>query len=399
MLLPDDHFNVEDLICNESFQQYCLGSTLKHQLLWKDWAAKFPHRAKEIAEAQSIVNMLNIRQGSRVAQLKMLKDGLDQSAAFKSAISSEDVSTAQNLTGATLKQNLADSILAQNRTGSTPKQKYESAASSLINKYAFNYRYLAGIAAVLVAVASLYLYVHPFSEDKTPVKRSDTYFSSGKALRKTVILKDGSVITLAKHSSIRLDEDFNTAKRELTLIGEAFFDVKHDVSHPFIVHTTFNDIRVLGTTFNIKAYPNSPAMETSLIRGSVSVGSKKYPGYFVVLKPNQKLITNNTDKKIPIALAAQDYQLSALKHPANTAPEEVQWVRKRLDLDNLPLFVIAQKLQDWYGIEVIVKGDDVKNYRYSGVFENETILKTLEALQLSYPFQFEIQGDQITIKK
>lgn len=371
MPLPDDHFDVEDLICNESFQQYCLGSTLEHQLLWKEWINRFPDRKKDIEEAKELVNILNVKQGSRIRQINMLRSGLEQSAKMKAIFYGKK-----------------EEIPAETPIYYDTPAKKSGTVSAM--------RYLSGIAALLLAVIATYLYIRPFSNAKTPVIAPVTYFSSGKALRKTVILKDGSVITLAPESSIRLQEGFDSLKRELTLSGEAFFDVRHDAAHPFIVHTAFNDIKVLGTTFNVKAYPDSGSMEAALIRGKVRIDSKQYPGYFVVLQPNQKLMVKQPAKNRP---AVADYQVAALKLGDHVVPEEIQWVRKRLDLDNLPLSVIAKKLQEWYGIEIVISGEEVKNYRYSGVFENETILKILEALQLSYPFQFEIEGNKITIKK
>ncbi|SHF78240.1 FecR family protein [Pedobacter caeni] len=360
--MPAADFNVEELICNESFQEYCLGTSLENQMHWREWMARYPHRQNDIAEAEKIVMILNVKQGSRIEQLKALRSGLTQSETFRSAIFRKE---------------------------------------ELKPKHSRSYLFLSSVAAaMLIGIAFLYFYKPSFLGVNKDDEVKSTFFHSGKALRKTIILKDGSVITLARESSIRLPEDFNSSKRELWLNGAAFFDVKHDTAHPFIVHTTFNDIKVLGTTFNVKAYADSALIETALIQGMVRINSKKYPGYFVVLKPNQKLVSLNAPVKNTKEKPGLEYQVSELKNsPEDVAPPEVQWVRKRLDIDNLPLSVIAQRLQDWYGIEILIREDEVRNYRYSGVFENETILKTLEALQLSYPFRFEIKGDKIYIHK
>ncbi|WP_342329354.1 FecR domain-containing protein [Pedobacter sp. FW305-3-2-15-E-R2A2] len=369
--MPGNDFDVEELICNESFQEYCLGTSLEHQILWKEWMAKFPDRKEDIAEAERIVAILNVKQGSRIEQLKALRSGLTQQEAFQSAISFKS---------------------------EIPFKEEPLERSLKARRPRWYFYFGSSAAAILIAITFLYFYRPAFFEAKK--EPALTWFSSGKALRKTVILQDGSVVTLGKESSIRLGEGFNAAKREIWLDGAAFFDIKHDAAHPFVVHTTFNDIKVLGTTFNVKAYADSSMMETTLIQGSVQVASKKYPGYFVVLKPNQKLLSLHSPAKASLSKPDAEYRISELKqNAAAPVPEEIAWVRKRLDIDNLPLAVIAQRLQDWYGIEIIITGEEVKNYRYSGVFENETILKTLEALQLSYPFHFEVRGDQIYIKK
>ncbi|MGY0037213.1 FecR domain-containing protein [Pedobacter sp. NJ-S-72] len=68
-------------------------------------------------------------------------------------------------------------------------------------------------------------------------------------------------------------------------------------------------------------------------------------------------------------------------------------------IDNEPLAAIAEKLQKWYGIEIYIANKEVKDYRYSGTFENESVIKTLEALQIAYPFEFKAEQNKITISK
>ena len=80
------------------------------------------------------------------------------------------------------------------------------------------------------------------------------------------MLNAGSTLTMAK--------DFNEQSREVTLEGEAFFDVSHNPGKPFIIHTTSMNVRVLGTVFNVKAYPADKLAETSLLKGSVEITLK-----------------------------------------------------------------------------------------------------------------------------
>ena len=355
-----DDFYIEELICCESFQQYCLGANLSEHMLWDEWIEKIPHRKADFEEAKKIVNILNVKQGSRLSQIKELKEGIKYRDALAEKV---QFSTTANL---------------------NDKRSY--------------LKYTIGVAATIVAALFLYFYLNPYSKDKNA---NDIFklYSSGKAIRRTVILSDGTVITLAKESTIKVDDAFDIGKRELWLTGEAFFDVKHDAAHPFIVHTSFSDVKVLGTTFNIKAYPNSKITETSLIHGSVRIDSKSNPGYFVILKPNQKVVSSNQSETTETSVS-KEYKVSALQTDSSSKqPEETKWIRNRLDIDNLPLSTIAQKLQAWYGIEVLIADEEIKGYRYSGTFENETIVKTLEALQLSYSFKFEIENNKIIIKK
>ncbi|MCD0488235.1 FecR family protein [Pedobacter sp. MC2016-14] len=373
MQLPKDNFSIEELICNESFQQYCFGTSLENQILWNEWIAKHPERALDIQQAKQIFDLLSARQGNRIRQLKDLRTGIKQREAF-----------------ATL-------IVEEPAQGDVKKRSL--------------YTYISTIAAAAVIILLSFYFLQSDSTSGIHVLfssiNSHVIYSRDTA-RKTIVLSDGTLITLAKESTLKLPKDFSTKNREIWLSGEAFFDVKHDKSHPFVVHTSYNDIKVLGTTFNVKAYESSKSMETSLIQGSVRVESKKYPGYSITLKPNQKLVTNNYPSKTEDFSSIFKLSVLAKAIPAenathvkgsSTIPSELKWVRNRLDIENEPLWSIAEKLQNWYGINIVIKDDAVKNYRYSGVFENETILKTLEALQLSYPFKFKVEEARITISK
>lgn len=366
MQMPKENFHVEELICDDSFQQYCLGTCLENQLLWQDWIRQYPHKNADFEEAKRLVEILSVKQGSRLAQVKALRSGLKQRAFLTEALR--------------LKTN-------------------DVAPSNLKNKFPSFYLYTTGIAAMLMVALFLYFFKQGPVVSSLPVHHSGQNFYSGKAVRKTIILVDGTVITLASKSAIHLKKDFNGSKREMWLSGEAFFDVKHDAAHPFIIHTSYNDIKVLGTTFNVKAYANSSDIETTLLRGSVRIDSKKYPGQYIILKPNQKAVTNHSflnDKGTAIKL----YNVSPLKITSGTkTPVDIVWVQNRLEIENEPLSAIVAKLQKWYGIEITIEDESVKNYHYSGIFVNETIMKTLEALQLSYPFQFKVEKNKITINK
>ena len=368
MRMPNDDFSVEELVCNDNFQQYCLGSDLKIQILWDEWIRDRPGRALDFEEAKKIVGLLTARQGSKTVQLEDLRKGIKQREIFDELITT--------------------------RAGATP--------IVLPKKTDRIYRYLAGLAAAgIIAVSSVLLF-----QGKQPAENlfsknvSGKSISSGSAIRKTVMLPDGTLITIGKESTIRLNQNFSTGNRELWLSGEAFFDVKHDPQHPFVVHTISSDIRVLGTVFNVKAYPGDTTMETTLIRGSVRVDAKKHTNYSITLKPDEKLISYKpTGAKQDINHSF--YSILPVKNRSTGTgkPDEIKWVRNRLDIEDEPLSVIARKLQQWYGITIVVTDDEVKNYRYSGVFESENVLKTLEALQLSYPFQFTVTEDKITINK
>jgi transmembrane sensor len=357
------HYTTEDFICDESFQRYCLGVEAD-VVAWQDVLNRHPEKKQVVEEAINIVTALQARQGSRQEQLQQLKESFSRYAQLKHRLHVKD-----------------------------PKKFFPK-------------RYVAGIAAsVLVAVVAYFLIYRssPSPHSTGVVAASPLIFQSDSALRKTFVLADGSVVTLRKNSVLEVSKSFNQNNREVSLTGEAFFDVKKDAGHPFIVHTQEVDIKVVGTVFNVKAYPGNSETETALFRGRVEVSVKgQHAGTPVVLTPNQKLVINSA----PLGVAQKDSAVArrpvVMPLSADTKDhkaKEIAWVRNRLAIENEPLEVIATKLQQWYGIEVVFEDESVKQYRYSGTFESETVVNALEALQLSYPFSFEVQKDRIIIKK
>ncbi|RAJ35642.1 FecR family protein [Pedobacter cryoconitis] len=377
MKFPDHDFLVEELVCNDSFQQYCLGISLENHVLWEEWINSMPKRAFDIAQAKKMVNILTIKQGSRLEQVKALKSGFKQQEAL-----------------AQLLHTVSDESIPGKQVDFNEKSGLKSSSGF--------YKYISFAAAAVIILVSLYFIQQSYSVSeniKVEHPFAASVFSSGQVPRKTVTLIDGTVITLHQNSEIKLAKNFNPAQRELWLTGEAFFEVKHDAKHPFIVHTPFNDIKVLGTSFNVKAYPHSGLVETSLIHGSVQVESKKYPGYRVLLKPDEKLSFYSAPASKDESLK-NIFIVSSLNRNTEThQSEEIQWIHHPMLIDNEPLAAIAEKLQNWYGIEIYIADPEVKTYRYSGTFENESIIKTLEALQTAYPFEFKAEQNRIILSK
>jgi ferric-dicitrate binding protein FerR (iron transport regulator) len=127
-------------------------------------------------------------------------------------------------------------------------------------------------AAVALAVAAAAWWLLP---GKHPI--APQIIASAPGERKTVTLADGSSVILNANSQLILSPSFNKKNRDLTLRGEAFFDVHQDAGHPFIIHTRQMDVKVLGTSFNVMAYENDRKTETSLISGALEVTVKMAP--------------------------------------------------------------------------------------------------------------------------
>ena len=360
-------YNTEDFICNESFQRYCMGEDEADVSFWENWIGAHPEKEEIIAEAKRIVTILSGEQGNKAEQLLLLKDGINRFALLKHSISELPAS----------------------------KNKTSRLTALYMLKYA------AAIAAVVVSVfvfrKAFFIAQPTYLTEQRP---APAIIESGSEPRKTVVLSDGSVVVLRENSFITLDNNFNKSNRELSLSGEAFFDVKHDTQSPFIVHTEHADIKVLGTVFNVSAYKEKGKTEAALLKGRIEVSIKDQTNQHFVLLPNQKLVINNSINKKEDQAEVQHLKVVPLTiQSGDRRATEIDWVQNRLEIENEPLEIIAEKLQHWYGIKIIFSDEEVKSYRYSGIFESETIIKALEALQLSYPFHFDVEKDKVIISK
>src|SRR5437773_11061947 len=158
------------------------------------------------------------------------------------------------------------------------------------------------VAAVLTGIIlSSYFFI--FQRKNTQSKAvAINEIEAKKGARSYMLLPDGTKVWLNSDSKLEYKDNFNDSIREVTLSGEAYFDVVKDAAHPFIVHTSDIDIRVLGTAFNVKSYPKESSIETTLIHGLIEVTNKKLPGSpKVILNPHEKLVFRKQEnRQLPV---------------------------------------------------------------------------------------------------
>lgn len=221
--------------------------------------------------------------------------------------------------------------------------------------------------------------------------------------RSKLELPDGTQVWLNGNSKLTYSNgDFGRTDREVVLTGEAFFDVVKNEKVPFIIHTGPVNITVKGTAFNVKAYPKERTIETSLVRGLVEITTEQDPDRKILLKPNEKIIipVNRAHSVrgvvLPDSAGAALYSITKLRTSARE-PEEIAWVNSQLVFDDEPLQSIALKMENWYHIRVHFTSESVRQRHFSGVIEDESVTETLSAMQLSYPFTYELKGNDLWI--
>jgi len=233
--------------------------------------------------------------------------------------------------------------------------------------------------------------------------------SAGAGSRTQLVLPDGTKVWLNAGSRINYDKNFGTSLREVTLTGEAFFDVVRNAGKPFVIHTERIDIRVLGTRFNVKSYPADKTTEATLINGSIEVSVKDRPSEKIILKPNEKLVVANDDstlhRKDPgLQKNNTNESLVTIRKPtyeqATGAIIETSWVENKLVFQDEEFGTLARQMERWYGIGMRFDNPALEQLRFTGNFQKETIRQALDALKLTDPlkaFNYTIHENQVTI--
>lgn len=200
-----------------------------------------------------------------------------------------------------------------------------------------------------------------------------------------VILPDSSVVWLNSGSQLSYANDFVIKNRKVNLEGEAFFDVKHNSDNVFEVEAGNIIVNVLGTEFNLSAYPNDNTIETTLIEGKVILRPKNSKD-FVEMEPNQSL--SYSKLKGTMQTRVVDTELYS-------AWKDGKFVFRNESLEN-----ICKILERWYNVEIEIKNDKVKEYRYTGkIRKSPSIGYVLKMLSLTTKMKYTIQENDIEVDR
>jgi transmembrane sensor len=239
-------------------------------------------------------------------------------------------------------------------------------------------KYAAAVAAV--AVASMFIWKLNFLSDDT---RAITKIEAPKGARSSVTLPDSSHVWLNAESSITFDQEFGKENRNVSLEGEAFFDVtKDDV--PFKVHTKAYDIAVLGTAFNVKVYSDDDMSTTTLVHGSLKVTriNGKGDSEELLLRPNEKIILRgDSTSRISNAITLEKNI---------DAAAEAEWKDGWLTVRGESLEELSKKIERLYNVRIEFQNENMKSYRYSGRIQQFSLEQVMNALALTSPVRFEI---------
>jgi len=259
-----------------------------------------------------------------------------------------------------------------------------------------------GIAASLVLVFLITNYTGKRNGGNNTANVISTRYGSKSKIQ----LPDGTQVWLNADSKLTYSKDFGNQVREVSLAGEAFFDVQKDVDHPFVIHTNNLDIKVLGTAFNVRSYQNEKTSEATLIRGAIEVTLNNSPERKILMKPSDRIVVQNK-AAVNTAPATTKEDVAGtiywvgkvdVKEKDNVSLETV-WKKNSLAFKNETLEDVAGRIGHWFNVKVSIEDEELKKMTYSCDFKDESLKEVMEALHLTGRFQYQIVKDSVFITK
>ena len=197
-----------------------------------------------------------------------------------------------------------------------------------------------------------------------------------------VTLLDGSVVWLNEKSKITYPSDFNSRERRIELTGEAFFEVTKNADRPFIVQAHKSQVKVLGTSFNIRAYEDEPQEEVYVVTGKVSLSDANKVAKTIVLNPGEQGILNKND--------------NILSRRSATNPNLIAWKSRQLVFRKTNLSEVAETLEKYFQITITVKNPDLQKCRFTSSFQDPTLEEVIEALSIALNLNIVHQNNNYT---
>jgi ferric-dicitrate binding protein FerR (iron transport regulator) len=222
----------------------------------------------------------------------------------------------------------------------------------------------AAAVIFIICIASLFFLFNTPSKKQTVENKNLAMLNPIE--NRVIFLPDGSTVILSPGSKLNYPSSFDgMQKREVFLDGQAFFDIKHNATRPFIVHTGKIETIVLGTAFNIKALPGEKEITVTVKRGKVKViDENKELG---IITPNQQITYNKEKVSSDIKVVDSDSYLN--------------WKEQDLLFDNLTIAEAAKLLEEKYKVEIVISDSSISSQRFTATFtKNDTFEQALKSI-------------------
>src|SRR5690625_1188690 len=238
----------------------------------------------------------------------------------------------------------------------------------------------AAAAVILLLVTSMFYVWHqvPMQEDEAPAQPIS--YTAGDNQQRALTLSDGTKIRLNSNAQIWIPEDFNRSTREVTLEGEAFFEVSDDDEKPFVVHTDRATIKDLGTAFNVRAVPDNQNVQVAVTDGKVSVWSDR-----------------QTEEKATELIEGQfghlNFERKTLQVDQFNVDNYLSWMSGRLKYEGARLDQVSRQLSRMFDVSFAYSTHSLKGLTVEANFERKSLEKVLHVIAMTLHIDYRINED------
>jgi transmembrane sensor len=235
---------------------------------------------------------------------------------------------------------------------------------------------ISKVAAVLFIPLLIYVCIDRVINYPIAAETAYLEIHSPFGTRTQFSLPDGSTGWLNGGSNLKFPSEFSRKSREVSLIGEAYFDVVTDSKRPFVVKGEYINVIAYGTSFNVQAYPDELETRTTLITGKIRLEQRINDKVLIVadLEPNQMCVYY-PDKR------------SGRNETVN-AKDVIAWTEGKLAFRDEDFTEVVKKINRWYNVELVIMDDALRTYSYQATFMDETLDEVLKLLHYSAPIDY-----------
>ncbi len=244
-----------------------------------------------------------------------------------------------------------------------------------LQRYNFMPFFRVAVILLLLLVPAWLIYRNFISPDSEHLTAGLTVVES--------VLPDGTAVSLNAGSSLDYPAHFVDHERNVTLQGEGYFDVAHNVTKPFVISNGQVRIKALGTAFNVNTRVTGDMMEVILTRGRVAVWFEDNPGIRVILEPGEKAALSVTHKTIFKSVNPDENYMS--------------WKTRRINFSNQPIGNVVATLNNVYQSNIFIKPGNLKNCRLTATFDHQSLESVLHVLTTTLELTVSNNGKEIEL--
>lgn len=241
---------------------------------------------------------------------------------------------------------------------------------------------IAAVIALLITASLIYL--NERADNVQSRIKMETY-QTGNNQQEILNLADGTTVRLNRNSSIRIPVDFRKGNRNLILKGEAYFQVKHDPEHPFVIYAGNAVIRDIGTKFNVKENPGEHIVQVAVVEGKVSIRRRQ---------DSVDHVTYLTKGHF----ASLYLKTGKIKRDPNDIGNYLSWVNGRISFNATSLSEISVQLHRIFGVDCSFKNKKLRQLKLTADFESHSLKQVLNVISMTLNIKYELNGKHVIWK-